>query len=968
MKITSSSRIKLLLLTIIFVLLTSTVTARVYVADNFDRADSPTIGGPFVKGAEPASTSINITNNQLRLFDGNGADGPQVYAFTHNATLNSTTTVTFKVSASATTSYFACGLYRTNAKFFADGWTGSYAISSNGIINNTALSHFDGAINYAVLPLFEAGKQYNVTYTNFSTSANTADHRINASVATGLLYGADAAAGNDTAYFQCFQNDGGTGYYIEIDDFCVFDAGSNCFPAAGVTPLIYDVNITSEEPTIRLNYSNSSQWTVRTNITDGTPTVVTRWNQSILTCAAATVNVSYSAMNITGVVTGDDTCTLTWPTEFELGNNSLWFAANSTAGIANNGTTMPPSQQVLFNYAPASLTVEGRSGNATIRETSQQTFSINVTFNVASITDINATFYFDNVVRTGVQERSESIGSGYNRTFFNVTFQIPLAHTNASTRGAWWNVSGRYSNGSDTNNVTTNTTHTTLWSFYFSPVMNLTPANAIEGQTATFNTTIVTLENTTGILDNVSFSHNNTITLGASQSVTTSAQVWIATKGLSRILDDSASNVTFSLNGSLTVSFGGTTLVRNSSLLSNQTSYKMILTECGADVTTQVTLRYDTYDESVPTNRIITSSTDNHVVSTSSTFNRTYGFTRSLRSNWTICIFPNFTGVTYSDYNTVQYGEGITYATRTNTVARTLTQTQQNVSLYTLNLSSPGVTAITINVQDQNGIGLANVLVQVIRLDLVTNNETIVFEDTTDPNGVTQSYLVTSTVYYKFKIFSDATKTHQIYSDNFRKIFASPITLRVGLTLPEGWDLYAALAYLEHGLTFNNGTKQWMLTWDKSNVPNSSSYNVLGICLRLDYNANASAVYDWQTHSVQCSTADVSSLTSSVLNQSLSDVWRVLAYANITGSPATPYALGSDSYTFWNTIGSEGGFWAAIVVGVVATAGIWNPVVFILAGIIALLGMGTVNVVAGITGLLVIIVVAAMFLIKMMKT
>ena len=56
--------------------------------------------------------------------------------------------------------------------------------------------------------------------------------------------------------------------------------------------IVEEINITSEVPETVLNYSNSSQWTTRNNITDNTPTTSSRWNVTITACAASLTNAS----------------------------------------------------------------------------------------------------------------------------------------------------------------------------------------------------------------------------------------------------------------------------------------------------------------------------------------------------------------------------------------------------------------------------------------------------------------------------------------------------------------------------------------------------------------------------------------------------------------------------------------------------------------------------------------------------
>ena len=581
--------------------------------------------------------------------------------------------------------------------------------------------------------------------------------------------------------------------------------------------------------------------------------------------------------------------------------------------------------------------------NTTVREIGNQTYQLNVTWDGLIVADINATFKYNGFSYIiPVTESTISNGSRYNRTIFNITFGTPLMAQNASTRGLYWNFDIGYLNGSRTSTNISNSTQTVLWTAFINN-HTLLPFNVIEGQNTLFNATFTTFD--LGGYYEVNFTWNNTNRASTILINNTGSQVWGNTFVVPAL---SIGNNTAGQNVTLHITFNGTTLARFNTTLAptiTQTAWQMILTDCSAgSASTNRAWNYTIYAQDNLLVNVSTNSEEQHVVYTQNTFNRTYGFTRSAQSNWFICIYPNFTGATYNDRSTIQIGDAITFAIQSIVNTSAITPTVQHVKFYAANLSETGMTLTTITVEDASSIAQEGVWVEVYRYYLATNTNLKVFEAQTNSNGQVKTYLRLNDVYYNFKVYN-SQRTQLLHSTDNMFITSSAHTIKIGIGALKGWDLYFALNSGLSKIGYSNTTRVFNMYYDFQNIT-LGNFTVNEFCLKIE-RGNNQTFGSWTEFAITCSPLTNTNLSAPAIDLTVADDWRAIGYANITASPANAYILEVFSIGQGYDLGVEGIFWGVIIIIVMVSGAMFNPVVAVAVGCITATFLAIIGVMSG---------------------
>jgi hypothetical protein len=604
--------------------------------------------------------------------------------------------------------------------------------------------------------------------------------------------------------------------------------------------------------------------------------------------------------------------------------------------------------------------------NNTVFETTRQTFFVNVTWNTTVIADTNASFTWGGTTYTDVQSSIVVNSTGYNKTIYNISVNIPLQSSNATSTGHYWTVDIGATNTTRYTNTTTNQSQSINWAYYLSAT-TARNSDLIEGQTSYFNASLTKLVNNLA-WSAINFTHNGTNRAGSIASNSSTVEVWGTSNTPQPLGNGTNINETFSINATAWLNYNGTTLSRlDFTNYTTQYYHKMVITDCSAgSFSITPAFSYLVYNEEIPTQAVSTNNEEQHVVSVTSLWYRTYGFAKTSRNNWTTCVYPTFVGANMTDNVTLTIGDGVTWASSTALLTQyVINATPKNLSVYATNLSGTNVAQITVTVEDTNGIVQPDLVVAVEKYGLANNTYYPITEDRTDAAGQFKVYLHNNDVFYRFTVYNKA-KTATLYQTANIRIFGSTYTIVIGTQGLPGWDVFYALSQANALLTFSNATGIFSLDYNLANLP-TGSYTLNEVCLRLDRESNTSRG-NWTQVQLQCTSVTSGVLSTSAVTQSTADVWRAVAYANISSSPSEPYPLGILGHSFAVGIGLEGLFWGSMLVLVMSSIALFNPAAAVIIAVITLALLATTGVISGLTTLVVSVIVMGIIVMKFLRT
>lgn len=285
--------------------------------------------------------------------------------------------------------------------------------------------------------------------------------------------------------------------------------------------------------------------------------------------------------------------------------------------------------------------------------------------------------------------------------------------------------------------------------------------------------------------------------------------------------------------------------------------------------------------------------------------------------NYTICIDNTLEYVV--DMDSVYYDTG-NYELRTWFLdnATISTANQQNINMYMVTDTESD--SIRIYIQDIDGDEVTDALVQVLRYYMDTGEYTTVTIEKTDDNGEILTYLISNDVFYKFIVVKDGSVLGTI---NPLKIKDTSLTFTLSesalMELFQYWDKVA------YSCTDDPTSARLSCTvTDTSGLMHQ-------VCLRVE---KIGAV----TNEVICNSC--SDYTSSMT------VYCDNVNSSVNRYSYTLYSTFNDTWILESDIldniaetlvyGNDGIIGGAIVMGTVATIGVWNPAVAVILALTAL--------------------------------
>ncbi len=755
---------------------------------------------------------------------------------------------------------------------------------------------------------------------------------------------------------------------VWFDDFEVYTV----IPPPAAAPVISLVNFTSDAPP----EATCSYPTNCANTIDTTPSFELATDINAV-CRINTADANYSLMSNNCTQNGNFNVShaCTWPTDLAANNYTFYFACNSSTGNANTAP-LANAHKAALNITPnlvANTTIAKTSFLGPIFEANRTVYQLNVSIN-ASSSAINFTGVNANIAINGTYY-SPTTSTPLNSTVwqFNYSRNQPIIEANNSNYNVSWNYTATFNNSQSSykilgGNVTTdiNSTlaqnQTVYWSFIITNI-TLSPLAALEGDTITGNWTINAL----------STFWNYTVTQatyrGINQtSITNVLNVSNQTLGfrftnITSLLSSGVSNLSFGSVANFSWQYGGETFTR--SITGNNSVSAMILTGCqNNSASTTLGHRFDVFDEDTINNRVATDYEVGYVVyNTNAGQNRSYNFSGLQLNNWSICLFP--VTASYNARFDMQFGNA-TAKKNFEILFQNINSTPTNFTLFFPNLSSNAYTTTTIRIHSIAGLGQQNRRVEVYRYYLGSGVYRFITSDITDNLGqITALLRFTDTDY----LFNVSTESSTVLDKQFgpMKVLSTPLTLMIGIAQLPGISIIRALRLLDPSLTYTNSTRTFRFTWNTAAV-DLTGMLINQLCMEISRKTNASITAIIENN--QCANTTVGSLSYGPINFSQTQEWSALAYANITASPQSQYDI--DLLTIVEgllKLKLDGVLWTIILMMVLGTLGLYNPVVAVVLSTVAMAFMASAGVITlGVSMTVGILFLMAMIVVYVVKT
>lgn len=702
--------------------------------------------------------------------------------------------------------------------------------------------------------------------------------------------------------------------------------------------------------------------------------LTTLWNTTAISSINATFNYgtrTNSTRQITTVFNATHNQTI-FVAEFRT---NITSAANNTATAWNFTYTVNYANGTIYNNVTAnnasnttySYFWNGLTTQNPIWEGNSTTIQFNLTKLEGNVAGVNIHVDITGNANTvpflrwkGAPTASISGNSGLDsNTSTNSLYSIAVVPTfivtNATNATANVQGSGVFQDSTSSRSITGITTadNVQVWSYFITQIQ--VSSNSILANTTTyFNTTVFTQNKNYQTLT-VNFSVNGTNVPGTLLTNSSSYEIWGANYNFPNVTTGQT-NYTYLINATLNVyNSSGSLYSRpaDTSLLQNITAYIFVLTSCDTSLTNRRILNFTILDVLNTTRLVTTNVQENHNVNIG-LVNLSFPFTRVSVNNWSICAFPNIT-FSLLDTSIVQVGDGVIYAYSSYTFGDTITPTNTILhNLYATNLSTPNLGLITITVQDSTTIPIPYAAVDTYKYYPATNTYVLVGQDVLSSQGEMVAYLELYSVFYKFIVYTDATRT-TILTTDIRKIFSLTETIILGASSTPVWNIYNSLLQGYGNVIANNATQSFILNF---NFPSNtiSGFTLEKTCLLVSYVPNNSNT-NWTQYSSSCLNATSGQITIPI-NPALGDVWIGIGYANTSQSPSEMNPIGSAVMDLRKALGSLGIFLTYLLVVAGASATFWNPAAAVLmtGGIVAI--FATMGIITGLhSGIAITIIV-----------
>lgn len=637
------------------------------------------------------------------------------------------------------------------------------------------------------------------------------------------------------------------------------------------------------------------------------------------TSATATGAVSQSTTNCDGGQFGGYYSSVNNDYGGYIDEISFWNRTLNSSEISEIYTNL---LRYNWNYTGAdenfTVTIQNVSYGSPVYETSNQSYFVNISF-AQNVTGVD-TFVL-NIFSTNYSASLYDNGTcGENCTWnrFNVSnIRVPLTTINGTNYPLNFTYVARYSNGTNITNSTSN--YSQYVNFAYLPLNIFIETPIIETWNTTWNVTYSNLGNITDVTFLYVTQWNVTNTTGVLYE-NNSAQRNVSFSYNAEMLNSTDNNKLITMIPYLNITFNGTTLTRNGSaggaiLSANQLVYKMVLTNCsgGTSISNTTTNQFYIRDSILLTLINANSLFEYNIwlPSNNISLSRNYNFSFTSNSSPNICVYPTFASYN-STFNLIASLTG--YVTNTLSATSILSNTSVNYTIYLTNSSS--IIPITYYVVDSSENPLNNYTIETYVYLPANASEYLISTDATDSTGSVVVLLPENT-YFKWKVYNTASSLVLSLGPTYLASTTTSKTFVIGENASTGLDIWINIYGLNCSVTWNNATNITNFTWSTSIV------NITQICFNL-FNISGG---DFVLFSQNCSTNLSGSLS---LNANYPETsW--LSYPVTTlANESTTYILycSGESPLSFNTIttsvnyGTEGVFWAMILLILVATMGL----------------------------------------------
>ena len=584
-----------------------------------------------------------------------------------------------------------------------------------------------------------------------------------------------------------------------------------------------------------------------------------------------------------------------------------------------------------LNYSigsPEERKISGGPGYNITNENYEPTLYETLTTNINITIWINSTildFVDADLIWNGTLYGSDSntTDTSTNETFFEKDFDVPLVDINSTTKNFYWNLTFYWLNGTMTSNKTTSKTQNVNWAYILTSV-TAKNTNIFEGENIMANATVSKITNKA--TNFVWFDFQNVNYTATQLTNTSTKERWWA--NISTNIDDTGTRVLFAW---MNVSFNNSVKTRISLSNTSITINKIWIDNCSNFST--VAYNFFLKDEET-LNDLNGSFEGTFWVWKTKGKERNFSFSELMNTSWSLCIYPHWLNLTANAH--IMYKNASTHVTRAYFLRNAeLSNKTQNFSLYSL--SSTSATAFRLRVLDNARIAKSDAYISSQRYYPGTNSYKVVEMGRTDANGESSMYFVLNSVDYKFTVHDANGNT--IISTIPQRMICHQVPCILELIVTEGANPFEdinPIAGLSRTLVYNNQTNVVRLEWTDSTgrmhyarlyVIKRTAEKDIVIC---DYNETTA------TGALVC---DVSAHNGTFI------AWGRFAYSP---DEADIWI----SFKHWvsnmakDIFGTEGIWWAIMLIIALGLAGYWNPavaVMTIMLGVIVTAFFGLVS-------------------------
>jgi hypothetical protein len=599
--------------------------------------------------------------------------------------------------------------------------------------------------------------------------------------------------------------------------------------------------------------------------------------------------------------------TVNW--DFDVRDDYGNYIVNSVTGA--NISNASVLYIIYYDYDSTIIATENYN-TSDLYETSSQNYYVNYSWSMlGNVTNVSSS----DLNLNGTMYVGTYLGGNSSQSQFAVLgARIPLVQDNNTNITFLWTYNKTMTNAS-TGNYYNTSAHNQAVIYAYVPLNIFIETPIIETYNTTWNVTYLSEGNTTDVVLEYITQWNNTNITGTMYD--NSTRLNSSFNYQTPFLNNTVDNATFTMTPYINITYNGTSQVRNGSsglsiLSATQQVYKMILTNCSTTTTTQTNQFYihDTFTFAL----LNADSTINYSIwlpTNPSTYSRNYIFNFTSNNSPQTCIYPPF-----ANYNSSsRIVANLTgYTTNTVTFADSLSNTSIThiVYLTSLNLTTP----FTYYVVDSSENPLNNYTIQTFLYYPATTTQYLISTDTTDITGSVVAFLPLNN-YFKWTVYDPTNLSVLNMGPTYVLSTSTSKTFIVGENASDGLDVWIKIYGLSCSVTWNSALNVTSLTW------NATSVNLSQTCFNL-FNLSGG---DFVLFSQNCSASLNGTLS---LFAGYSDTsWLSYPTVKIIGDNTT-YILncGGESPLSFSTalpsasFGTEGVFWAMVLLILVATMGL----------------------------------------------